>query len=54
MSAPTQHRQFVIEREFAAPPAAVFQAWADPALDLSTEVIKRLDAAGKPAATPKQ
>jgi outer membrane protein len=28
-------------------------AWADPALDLSTEVIKRLDAS-KPAATPKQ
>lgn len=29
-------------------------AWADPALDLSTEVIKRMDAAGKPATTPKQ
>jgi outer membrane protein len=29
-------------------------AWADPGLDLTTEVIKRLDAASKPAATPKQ
>lgn len=27
---PAQHTQFVIEREFAAPPAAVFQAWSDP------------------------
>ena len=29
-------------------------AWADPALDLTTEVIKRLDAATKPGAAPKQ
>jgi outer membrane protein len=28
-------------------------AWADPGLDLSAEVIKRLDATSKPAATPK-
>jgi Skp family chaperone for outer membrane proteins len=28
-------------------------AWADPGLDLSTEVIKKLDANAKPAATPK-
>lgn len=27
---PATHTQFVIEREFTAPPAAVFQAWADP------------------------
>jgi len=27
---PATHTQFVIEREFAAPPGAVFQAWADP------------------------
>jgi outer membrane protein len=29
-------------------------AWADPALDLTAEVIKRFDAAGKPGAAPKQ
>jgi uncharacterized protein YndB with AHSA1/START domain len=29
---PTIHTSFVIDRAFAAPPAAVFQAWADPAL----------------------
>jgi len=30
-------------------------AWVDPGLDLTTEVIKKLDAAApKPAATPKQ
>jgi outer membrane protein len=28
-------------------------AWADPGLDLTAEVIKRLDAATKPGATPK-
>jgi outer membrane protein len=28
-------------------------AWADPGLDLTTEVIKRLDSAAKPGATPK-
>lgn len=28
---PSTHTDFVIEREFAAAPAAVFQAWADPA-----------------------
>lgn len=28
-------------------------AWADPGLDLSTEVIKKLDASAKPAGTPK-
>lgn len=28
-------------------------AWVDPALDLSSEVIKRLDATVKPSATPK-
>src|SRR5262249_41171924 len=28
-------------------------AWADPALNLTSEVIKRLDAAAKPAAPPK-
>jgi uncharacterized protein YndB with AHSA1/START domain len=27
---PSTHTDFVIEREFAATPAAVFQAWADP------------------------
>ncbi|MBX3607214.1 MAG: SRPBCC family protein [Piscinibacter sp.] len=27
---PSTHTDFVIEREFAAPPEAVFQAWADP------------------------
>jgi uncharacterized protein YndB with AHSA1/START domain len=27
---PSTHADFVIEREFAAPPEAVFQAWADP------------------------
>lgn len=27
---PATHTDFVIEREFAAAPAAVFQAWADP------------------------
>lgn len=27
---PTTHTDFVIEREFAATPEAVFQAWADP------------------------
>lgn len=27
---PSKHTDFVIEREFAAPPEAVFQAWADP------------------------
>lgn len=27
---PSTHTDFVIEREFAAAPAAVFQAWADP------------------------
>jgi outer membrane protein len=29
-------------------------AWVDPGLDLTAEVIKRLDAANKPAAPPKQ
>jgi outer membrane protein len=29
-------------------------AWTDPALDLSAEVIKRLDASTKPAAAPKR
>jgi len=29
-------------------------AWIDPGLDLTTEVIKKLDAVAKPAATPKQ
>jgi Skp family chaperone for outer membrane proteins len=28
-------------------------AWVDPGLDLTTEVIKKLDAQGKPATTPK-
>lgn len=28
--APATHTSFVIERNFAAPPAAVFAAWADP------------------------
>lgn len=28
---PAAHTDFVIEREFDAPPEAVFQAWADPA-----------------------
>lgn len=28
--APSTHTDFVIEREFAATPEAVFQAWADP------------------------
>jgi hypothetical protein len=27
---PSTHTDFVIEREFAAPPETVFQAWADP------------------------
>ena len=27
---PSAHTDFVIDREFAAPPEAVFQAWADP------------------------
>lgn len=27
---PSKHTDFVIEREFAATPTAVFQAWADP------------------------
>jgi len=30
MQAPAMHTSFVIERMFAAPPAAVFNAWADP------------------------
>jgi Skp family chaperone for outer membrane proteins len=29
-------------------------AWVDPGLDLTTEVIKKLDSMSKPAATPKQ
>jgi outer membrane protein len=29
-------------------------AWVDPGLDLTTEVIKKLDAVAKPAPTPKQ
>ena len=29
-------------------------AWVDPGLDLTTDVIKKLDANAKPAATPKQ
>ena len=30
MHPPSTHTDFVIDREFAAPPEAVFQAWADP------------------------
>jgi outer membrane protein len=36
---------------FNAPEAGF--AWTDPGLDLTTEVIKKLDATAKPAATPK-
>ncbi len=31
MERSTQHATFVVDRTFAAPPAQVFQAWADPA-----------------------
>ena len=29
-------------------------AWVDPGLDLTVDVIKKLDAASKPATAPKQ